>query len=90
MIRLEPAGADMAQITAQARQALPMWTLYERPLDYPGHYVARMFVTIPSPVATQFAIVADTLEELRQALPAGLLRLDRQPADEPQIVETWF
>jgi hypothetical protein len=90
VIRFEPAGADVAQITAQARQALPIWTLYERPLDYPGHYVARLFVTIPSPVATQFAIVADTLEELRQALPAGLLRLHRQAADDPHIVEVWI
>jgi hypothetical protein len=90
MIRIEPAGTDLDRLQASARAALPMWTVYRQPRDYPENYVARLFVTIPSPVATHVAIVADTLEELRKALPAGLLRLERQPADEPQIVEVWI
>lgn len=90
MIRIEPDGADLDRLHISARRALPMWTVYRQPLDHPDHYVARMFVTLPAPVATHVAIVADTLEELRQALPAGLLRLERQPADEPQIVEVWI
>jgi hypothetical protein len=32
----------------------------------------------------------DSLEEARAKVPAGLYRMDRNPADAPGIVETWF
>lgn len=36
------------------------------------------------------AVVGTKLETVRQALPAGLHRIDRLLGDEPKIVETWL
>ena len=34
-------------------------------------------------------LLADTLGGLQAQLPPGLVRLERQPSDRPEIVETW-
>jgi hypothetical protein len=36
------------------------------------------------------AYVARTLEDAREAVPAGLYRMDRDVNDDPRIVETWI
>lgn len=74
------------------KDALPIWTVYERPTDYPQGFVARMHVVgrnaeESGPTAT--AYFGPTLESVRQQLPPGLVCLGREPADEPQIVESW-
>jgi hypothetical protein len=66
---------------------LEIWTVYYNPLDYPGLYVARLFI-LDKP--TLITVVAWTLEEVRECLPPGLVRMERMPEDEPQIVECWF
>lgn len=35
-------------------------------------------------------IVADTLEEGREAIPLGLCRMPRHPEDDVAIVEVWI
>lgn len=35
-------------------------------------------------------LVATTLDELRQMMPAGLVREDRSIWDPPEIIETWW
>lgn len=90
MIRIEPAGASLDLAHHQHREALPMWTVYRFPRDHPEHFVARMFFTLPQTMPTNVAVIADTLDEVRETLPTGLVRIDRSPADEPHIVETWL
>lgn len=64
-----------------------IWTVYASPLDYPGQFVARRWI-FHEP--TGDLLVADTLEELRAMLPAGLERFERFDGDDPVIVECWL
>ena len=74
-----------------SRSVLEMWVIYERPKDYPQGFVARRWlIAAGEPRPTSVAFVADTLEGARAQLPPGLFRMDRQPDDEPQIVEVWL
>jgi hypothetical protein len=54
--------------------------------DYPGKIVARLATSAP----TIYIMLADTLDELRAMLPAGLVRSARERADPPEVVEIWF
>jgi hypothetical protein len=73
------------------RHRLPMWIVY-RPItrEYPGVWVARMHVTLPTAKPTRFVITHDTLSELRNVLPRGLHMLNREQVDAPQIEEIWL
>lgn len=66
---------------------LSMWTIYERPLDYPHSFVARRW-TLNGP--TKDIIIGHTLIEVHAYLPPGLYRIGRHPSDDPVIVETWI
>lgn len=66
---------------------MPIITIFNSPTDYPGKYVARVF-DVDKP--TTLAAVADTYEELMQAIPAGMVRLERNEKDDPVILETWI
>ncbi len=68
---------------------LSLWTVYERPTDFPEKFVARRWIVAPQPLATDDAIFADDLEGLRKMIPAGLIQIPRQLGDDPVIVETW-
>jgi hypothetical protein len=68
---------------------LEMFTIYCNPRDYPGKYVVRRHVTGIGPDPEPLAVV-DTLDEARDAVPPYLACMNRQPDDQPQIVETWF
>jgi hypothetical protein len=35
-------------------------------------------------------LMAESLAELQAQLPPGLVRVERQPADLPEVVEIWF
>ncbi len=70
--------------------ALPMWTIYHNPKDYPGMYVVRRALILAGVVQQDpVAYVTTTLADARRAVPAGLFNLGRSPGDEPQIVEVW-
>jgi hypothetical protein len=67
-----------------------IWTVYERPKDYPQGYVARRFVIKANlPISTEETMFGLTPDDVRAQLPKGLIRIERDPEDEPQIVETW-
>jgi hypothetical protein len=88
----DPAAAIAeAQWAAAKSGILSMWTVYDRPKDHPDGYVVRRFAcTAQGPVATADAYTG-SLELIRDSLwKAGLIKMDRQPDDEPQIVETWL
>lgn len=69
-----------------------VWTVYERPRDYPQGFVGHLFeiraggITHPS----GNRVFGPTLESVRAQLPPGLHRMPRDPNDEPQIVESWI
>lgn len=78
-----------------AAEYLPVWTVYDHPSDYPGHFVARRRLVGGDSVAQEeaegvFLLVAETLERLRELIPPGLARLDRSLDDDPVIVESWL
>lgn len=69
---------------------LCLWTIYEKPRDWPDKFVARMFVG-DKPTAT--ALHGETLDEVRGLilrLYPGLYCIPRNPRDDPAIVETWL
>jgi len=70
---------------------LDIWTVYERPTDYPEGFVVRLHVVCDgqsNPTDTVF--FGSTIESVREHIPKGLYRMDRCPLDEPQIVEVWL
>lgn len=62
------------------------WIVMKDPPDYPDRFVARLVTSAASP----YVLVADTLAEVQAALPHGLKRSARQPADLPDVIEVWF
>jgi len=71
------------------------FVIYDRPADYPDKFVVRPFSIIDDArgrVLLQPAVawLADSLDEARTLVPAGLICFGRDPADEPHIVETWL
>lgn len=72
---------------------LPMWTLYDHPVDMPDcPYVARLFEVDGDGVrTTSMTLWSESLEELRDALRRqGLTCLARSPEDDPKIIEVWL
>ena len=81
----------MLKIRHAKRGLLVFWTVYDRPKDHPDGFIARRFeVGHDGPVAAADTLTG-SLEEIREMLSkAGLLKISRQPEDEPQIVENWL
>lgn len=70
---------------------LPMWTIYDHPMDFPQEFVARRHdVTRQGPVPTDDVVTGGTLEEVRAQIPPGLFCTPRSESDDSVIVETWF
>jgi hypothetical protein len=59
-------------------------------LEHPGRFIARAH-TADHHGGTYLpgALVADTLDELREQLPNGLTRRDRTSVEPPKVLETW-
>ncbi len=70
-----------------AKFALPIFTVYERPSDFPEHYVVRLF-DLEGP--TEFVTLSATLEAARFTLPPGKYCVAPQFEDDPKIVEVWL
>jgi hypothetical protein len=85
-------GVIKSQWEASRRGVMTIWTVYERPTDYPDGFIARRFeVGGGKTTATDDTLVSNDLERLRQILArAGLIKLLRNERDEPQIVESWL
>ena len=73
---------------------LAIWTVYERPKDYPDKFVARRFdIGSEGAKPTASIIVTPDLQTLREILLLELhlsVCLTRNAADEPHIVESWL
>ncbi|WP_089610078.1 hypothetical protein [Dehalobacterium formicoaceticum] len=66
---------------------VPIIVIYNNPADYPGKFVARLW-DVNKP--TRYAVVKDTLEEARKAIPYFMWRIGRDEKDDPVIVEIWM
>jgi hypothetical protein len=70
------------------------YAIYYNPKDYPGKYVVRRWAIQegnPEPVPDKDPMaVVDGLSEARKAVPAGLVRIQPHPEDDPVIVESWI
>lgn len=92
--RLSEVVASILKVQSAAMNhgALTVWTVYDKPRDYPHDYVARCFVVsngTSRPSAN--VIVGKSLSEVRAYLhQAGLVCLMRSEGDEAQIIETWL
>lgn len=72
---------------------LVIWTVYWSPKDYPGEYVARAHVVgrhKNGVTATEFIKRGQTLKDIHDQLPLGLICFPRSPDDDPVIVESWM
>lgn len=86
-----PSADYMARLHWRLQRRLPMWVVFgPGTREYPHHWVARMHVTLPETKATRFVITHDTLSELREILPPGLVCLPRYRGDPPHLVEVWL
>jgi hypothetical protein len=84
------SGILWAQLEASQRGKLSMWTVYDRPRDHPGGFIARRFETGDGVTPTEDVLTGE-LEHLRETFEyAGLVKMPRSENDEPQIVESWF
>lgn len=81
--------------------ALQLFVIFDRPLDFPNHYVVRRQFGVwwaegmPGTGADGVAMdvvprLANSLAEARALVPHGLYRQPRQEGDDPFIVECWF
>lgn len=68
-----------------------MYTIYFDPKDYPGKYVMRKWVvdTASGQIPMQ-AYVGDSYDSVIDNLPLGLVKILRDPHDDPCILETWI
>ena len=72
-----------------AGETLTIWTVYVDPIDYPGKWVLRGHEVGAVTKPHDHCVVADSLEEIRQAVPRGLVRLQHDQDDDPHIYESW-
>ena len=76
-------------------EPMQQWVIYDHPVDFPEHYVVRCWVIGPGapPGHTGEAWLRDSLDGAREVIAAnypGGYRLNRQPGDDPVIVEVWI
>jgi len=93
--RVEP-GAMLDQIVtpetarelhgeALRTRGMAVWIVMQDQPAYPGKLMARLATMETTP----YVLLADTLDEMRAALPPGMYRSDRTPADPAGLVELW-
>lgn len=68
-----------------------MWTVYDRPRDYPHSVVARKWLILRGREwMTSEMIVGPDLDSVRSQLPPHLFCLPRFERDDPCLVEVWL
>jgi glutathione S-transferase len=74
-------------------RVLAMFSIYDRPLDFPEHFVVRRWFVRSGdeePIPDVVPRLAATLTEARELLPLGLAMMARQHGDDPFLVEVWL
>jgi len=85
MSRMMKLSAAMSE--AERVPMLELWTIYDHPRDFPGAFVARLWL-MDQP--TDRVLISSTLDGVRALLPPGLMRLVRDLDDDPCVVESWL
>lgn len=72
--------------------AITLWTIYEKPLDYPDSFVLRRWRVLGDNriVPDEGCFLTKTLEGARELIPQGLCNIGRYPCDDPAILEVWI
>lgn len=78
---------SMTLIRAVVADGAPLIMVYENPEDYPGKFVARLYNGRQS---THLIVLADSLEELREAKPDCMSIFARRESDPLKVAETWL
>lgn len=93
VVRLEMTTRDMQEVFSnkdvydKSGKEFKTIAIYNSPDDFPGKYVARLFVGIEP---TGKAVLGETLEDIRGKIPRGYMRLPRHISDVPALIETWI
>jgi len=69
-----------------SRMKMPFIVLYDHPKDYSENYVARLF-DVNKP--TNVVIISKDLEELRNKIPKGMVKFNRENEDDERIIESY-
>lgn len=83
---IDAAMARALQADVARTRPIVGWVVMRDPPDYPRKITARLVTDRPTP----YVLMAESVAELQAQLPAGLVRVERQPADLPEVVEIWF
>ena len=77
----------------KSRMASVIVTVYDHPQDFPRGYVARAHIIAhggKAAYASQMIYIGrETLDEVRAAIPADMVKMIRHPQDDPVIIETY-
>lgn len=81
----------MRKSSCSSNPELEMFVIFDKPKDYPGIFVVRRFI-IENDMAipTNLHWMGETLKEARESIPPHCVRIERDPNDEPQIIESWI
>ena len=80
----------------EAHRELEIWTIRRLPgeTDVPGDhlYYAQAWVVSGDDlrISSRPTIYATTIDDARRGIPDGLYRIQRQPTDAAEIVESWL
>lgn len=102
--KIMPEGGCVRFSAERARELgdkycnMPCFVIFNKPKDFPNNVVVRLFVPTvidnePVSMADSSAIVTSSVAEARRALPIAemaLMRVERDPEDDPSVVEIWF
>jgi hypothetical protein len=80
-----PEIARQLREEALRTRGMAVWIVMDDWVAYPGKLMARL-ATMQT---TRYVLLADTLDGMRAALPPGMYRSDRTPADPAGLVELW-
>jgi len=69
---------------------LNQYVIYKNPTDHPKKYVTRKWGIQPGGLEPLEKVVCNTLKEARDIVPKGLVKVDRDPQDDPCIYEVWI
>jgi hypothetical protein len=83
---IDAAAAQGLHAYARRAHMEVAWVVMKEQVDYPDEFVARLVTDASTP----YVLLADTLTGLQDQLPLGLARVERQPADPSDLVETWL
>jgi hypothetical protein len=73
------------------QDSLKIITIYNKPLDYPNHFIAREYFVNPEKKVTGNVIAKEkTLSLVRKKIPRNMIRIIRSPEDDINVIETWI